>query len=373
MDPLRTWIVVDYIGIFAFRILMFIDNGLASGLGPHNNNAQTSTTFMGRVLVLMCLAVTLYPFLWVWTILGSVWFTNARDCINEGQKWGFLVWLLLCYCGLICIACLSTGKWLIRRQVHLHRVSQGSTLSEWQVLLDLIRVPDRAAEGGDTGHDARGVGLDTATYHPGLFLTQNQREAVEGLIQQLPKFRLKGVPTDCSECPICLEEFHAGSEVRGLPCAHNFHVACIDEWLRLNIKCPRCRCSVFPNLDLSALVSGSFRRPRGVASIYFGGDATARTSAPNLNNAPSIRYIRAPVGESNLLRLQQILRTMRIENGLPNDMSSNQIDGTGVVPDGGHLNMVMTENSGRSTADQPNSFMLSDTVVVVERSPPARF
>lgn len=42
-------------------------------------------------------------------------------------------------------------------------------------------------------------------------------------------------------------------QVRGMPCAHNFHVECIDEWLRLNVKCPRCRSSVFPNLDLSAL------------------------------------------------------------------------------------------------------------------------
>jgi len=40
-----------------------------------------------------------------------------------------------------------------------------------------------------------------------------QREAVEALIQELPKFRLKAVPTDCSECPICLEEFYVGNEV----------------------------------------------------------------------------------------------------------------------------------------------------------------
>lgn len=40
-----------------------------------------------------------------------------------------------------------------------------------------------------------------------------QTEAVEALIQELPKFRLKAVPTDCSECPICLEEFHVGNEV----------------------------------------------------------------------------------------------------------------------------------------------------------------
>lgn len=29
---------------------------------------------------------------------------------EEGQKWGFLIWLLFSYCGLVCIACLSTGK-----------------------------------------------------------------------------------------------------------------------------------------------------------------------------------------------------------------------------------------------------------------------
>lgn len=43
-----------------------------------------------------------------------------------------------------------------------------------------------------------------------------QREAVEALIQDLPKFRLKAVPTDCSECPICLEEFRVGNEVNYL-------------------------------------------------------------------------------------------------------------------------------------------------------------
>ena len=98
---------------------------------------------------------------------------------------------------------------------------------------------------------------------------------MEALIQELPRFMLKAVPTECSECPICLEEFRVGSEVRGLPCAHNFHVACSDQWLRLNVKCPRCRCSVFPNLDLSALngirASSEADRPspsgRGVGEV----------------------------------------------------------------------------------------------------------
>ncbi|KAI5381915.1 hypothetical protein KIW84_UN0335 [Lathyrus oleraceus] len=100
-----------------------------------------------------------------------------------------------------------------------------------------------------------------------LYLTPAQREAVEALIQELPKFMLKAVPTDCSECPICLEEFRVGNEVRGLPCAHNFHVECIDEWLRMNVKCPRCRCSVFPNLDLSALSNLRPDSERSSASV----------------------------------------------------------------------------------------------------------
>ncbi|XP_022137583.1 E3 ubiquitin-protein ligase SIS3-like isoform X2 [Momordica charantia] len=146
---------------------------------------------------------------------------------------------------------LSIFCWLVRRQAHMLRAQQGIPVSEYGVLVDMIRVPDWAFE--VAGLETRGFDQDSTGYHPGLFLTSAQREAVEALIQELPKFRLKAVPTDCSECPICLEEFHVGNEVRGMPCAHNFHVECIDEWLRLNVKCPRCRSSVFPNLDLSAL------------------------------------------------------------------------------------------------------------------------
>lgn len=29
---------------------------------------------------------------------------------EEGQKWGFLIWLVFSYCGLVCLACITAGK-----------------------------------------------------------------------------------------------------------------------------------------------------------------------------------------------------------------------------------------------------------------------
>ncbi|GLT72054.1 hypothetical protein SLA2020_440220 [Shorea laevis] len=272
-SPLHIWIVVDYTTVFVFRLLMFVDNGLAAGMGLDFGWQQRYARFCGRVVVLSILSLLLYPFLWAWTVIGTLWFRRAKDCLpEEGQKWGFLIWLLFSYCGLFCIACMSLGKWLTRRQAHLLRAQQGIPLSEYGVLVDMIRVPDWAFEAA--GQETRGMGQDAAAYHPGLYLTPAQREAVEALIQELPR-----------------------NEVRGLPCAHNFHVECIDEWLRLNVKCPRCRCSVFPNLDLSALSNLRAETERTSASVV-----------------TTNRYVREPSSQSYLLRLQGLLRPVRTGN-----------------------------------------------------------
>jgi hypothetical protein len=45
-------------------------------------------------------------------------------------------------------------------------------------------------------------------------------------------------------CAVCQDEFAVGTDVKLLPCFHNFHPDCIDPWVRENDSCPTCRACV---------------------------------------------------------------------------------------------------------------------------------
>ena len=43
-------------------------------------------------------------------------------------------------------------------------------------------------------------------------------------------------------CPVCQSEWEEGDEVRILPCEHQFHTKCIDQWLKKHrANCPLCK------------------------------------------------------------------------------------------------------------------------------------
>ncbi|KAJ4912966.1 RING/U-box superfamily protein [Raphanus sativus] len=42
------------------------------------------------------------------------------------------------------------------------------------------------------------------------------------------------------ECPICLEEYHIDNPKLLTKCGHNFHLACILEWMERSEACPVC-------------------------------------------------------------------------------------------------------------------------------------
>lgn len=42
-------------------------------------------------------------------------------------------------------------------------------------------------------------------------------------------------------CDICLDDFNKGDVKKILNCKHDYHVKCVDSWLKQNTTCPKCR------------------------------------------------------------------------------------------------------------------------------------
>ncbi|XP_071955404.1 uncharacterized protein [Antedon mediterranea] len=64
-------------------------------------------------------------------------------------------------------------------------------------------------------------------------------------ISQLPTFIYT---PDCKiqnkACSICMADYETGDNLRKLPCFHDYHDTCVDQWLVKNPACPICRVEV---------------------------------------------------------------------------------------------------------------------------------
>merc|ERR1719421_256814 len=52
-----------------------------------------------------------------------------------------------------------------------------------------------------------------------------------------------------TECSICQHEMSDFDRIRALPCGHEFHSECIDNWLAQASNCPLCRARVARQRD----------------------------------------------------------------------------------------------------------------------------
>jgi len=61
-------------------------------------------------------------------------------------------------------------------------------------------------------------------------------------IEQIESYKWEEAVDDAQvQCMVCLCDFEPEQTIRKLPCSHEFHVGCIDEWLGRCTDCPICK------------------------------------------------------------------------------------------------------------------------------------
>ncbi|KAG4378794.1 hypothetical protein AAZX31_17G102500 [Glycine max] len=93
--------------------------------------------------------------------------------------------------------------------------------------------------------------LDEIHRQPGsLSLSMVSLPAPESVVDSLPLKSHKKVDVahggnDAEQCYICLADYEEGDQIRVLPCFHEYHMSCVDKWLKeIHGVCPLCRGNV---------------------------------------------------------------------------------------------------------------------------------
>ncbi|XP_015932409.1 uncharacterized protein LOC107458715 [Arachis duranensis] len=83
-----------------------------------------------------------------------------------------------------------------------------------------------------------------------LSLSMVSLPAPESVVDSFPLKSHKKVDaadggSDAEQCYICLAEYEEGDQIRVLPCNHEYHMSCVDKWLKeIHGVCPLCRGNV---------------------------------------------------------------------------------------------------------------------------------
>ena len=77
----------------------------------------------------------------------------------------------------------------------------------------------------------------------------NQNNRININQNNINQSKLKIIKLKSSEnCSICFEDIILEENLYQIPCRHNFHIKCINEWLEKKDTCPLCRSNLFENI-----------------------------------------------------------------------------------------------------------------------------
>ena len=178
--------------------------------------------------------------------------------------------------------------------------------------------------------NARSFSLD-ALGNPNRNTADLSRDDRRGLskesINQRPeiKYTLPAGTTDGGDdepvCSICLSEFRSGDILKRIPnCNHEFHKACIEQWLYQHTSCPMCRVEIMapPSLEQTPLPHSPQSSPElgedegtstSSGSTSSSGRSTSSSSRPH--RVMSIGPPQRPIQERDMaVELQPVVRSM---------------------------------------------------------------
>ncbi len=148
----------------------------------------------------------------------------------------------------IMMCCMCIFMWVIRSRLNT-QANQSTEMNEpWN--------PDQGAGGLSNEEMLRLPPLkrfkssdtESGTYS---FEILNSPTSIKG-INITPKQESVGSATTAEDddyqhgkcCAICIDSFGNGDIVRELPCSHEFHADCVDQWLKTTPLCPMCKRSM---------------------------------------------------------------------------------------------------------------------------------
>ncbi|KAL6626864.1 hypothetical protein ACP70R_030590 [Stipagrostis hirtigluma subsp. patula] len=200
-----------------------LDNANSTGVSRNNFPVASPRVYA----MVACFKLALDCFFAVWFVVGNVWIFGSRSSVHDAPNlyrlcivflaFGFIGYALpfiLCTMICCCLPCIIS-------MMGFHEdldTNRGAT-SDAINTLAAYKYKSRKIRDGDVGEDGGGV-----------------------LAAGTDKERT--ISAEDAVCCICLSKFSNNEDLRELPCAHVFHMECIDKWLQINALCPLCKAEI---------------------------------------------------------------------------------------------------------------------------------
>eukprot|EP00250_Pteridium_aquilinum_P015117 c22389_g1_i1 orf=271-1605(+) len=179
--------------------------------------------------------IALDCFFAVWFVVGNVWIFGGHSSSREAPNLyrlcivfltfsciGYAMPFIICATICCCLPCLITVLGFREDQEQ----TKGATPEAIEAL-PIYKFRRGDASGGKGSKDPNDSDSESFGEEGGV--------VAPGTDQERP------VSAEDAVCCICLGKYKDDVELRGLPCAHFFHVDCVDKWLKINASCPLCK------------------------------------------------------------------------------------------------------------------------------------